>query len=264
MTGVCTSRRKELRAYVALAFLFSWGVWLPVVFLFHDVRTLPAWALGLTFVGIYAPSIAALASAWQQGGQSELCALLRTSFIGHVCWGWYAVILFGPPAFVWTGAVVEMVLGGQIHTRGLASFASAAAILLSFIPFGPLGEELGWRGYMLPRLSLSPLSSSLVLGIIWAAWHAPAFWIAPVGLPVRTIDSLAVWTSNILSFSVLLSYVARRTQYNVPIATLFHASLNAGSASGLAVLAAPQSVLQRVGELALCLRWLATFAAAAP
>jgi hypothetical protein len=43
-----------------------------------------------------------------------------------------------------------------------------------------------------------------------------------------------VWTSNILSFSALRSYVARRTEYNVPVAMLFHATLNAGSATGLA------------------------------
>jgi hypothetical protein len=43
-----------------------------------------------------------------------------------------------------------------------------------------------------------------------------------------------VWTSNILSFSALRSYVARRTEYNVPVAKLFHATLNAGSATGLA------------------------------
>ena len=48
-------------------------------------------------------------------------------------------------ALVWTGAAVEMILGDQLHTRtGLAGFASAGAILLSFIHFGPLGEELGW------------------------------------------------------------------------------------------------------------------------
>jgi hypothetical protein len=71
-----------------------------------------------------------------------------------------------------------------------------------------------------------------------------------------------VWTSNILSFSVLLTYVAQRTQYNVSIAMLFHATLNAGSAMGLAVLAAAQSVLQRVSKIALLLCWLATLAAA--
>lgn len=261
MTGSCRSPSKALATYVVLAFLCSWGVWIPVAFLFPDVRSLPGWALGLAFVGIYGPSIAALATAWRQGGRPELGRLLRTSFIRLIGWPWFAVVLFGPPALVWTGAVVETVLGNQLHIRGVASLARAAVILLSFIPFGPLGEELGWRGFMLPRLNLAPLSSSLVLGTVWAAWHAPAFWIAPVGLPARSIGSVAAWTSNILSFSVLLSYVARRTRYNVPIAMLFHATLNAGSAMGLAVLAAPQSVLHRVDRFALFLRWLATLAA---
>ena len=40
---------------------------------------------------------------------------------------------------------------------------------------GPLGEEIGWRGYALPQLlsRYSPLASSLILGLVWGAWHAP-------------------------------------------------------------------------------------------
>jgi membrane protease YdiL (CAAX protease family) len=137
-------------------------------------------------------------------------------------------------------------------------------ILATFIPFGPLGEELGWRGYALPRLEthVSPLVSSLALGIIWAVWHVPMFWFAPIGLPQRSLIAVAAWAANVLSFSILLSYVARRTSYSVPIAILLHATLNAGPAMGLAALVAPPSDLQAVAASAHLLRWIAVFAAA--
>jgi len=139
-----------------------------------------------------------------------------------------------------------------------------ALILATFIPFGPLGEELGWRGYALPRLEqhFAPLVSGLVLGIIWAAWHLPMFWFPPIGMPRRSLANVAMWAVNVVGFSVLLSYVARRTKYSVPIAILLHATLNAGPAMGRAVLVSTPADLQAIGNKAQIVRWVVVFVAA--
>ena len=166
--------------------------------------------------------------------------------------------LLGPPAFIWIAVGIYTVLGGTVAGSGMKWPLSAGLILATYIPFGPLGEELGWRGYALPRLDahLSPLASSVVIGVIWAAWHTPTFWFPPVGMPERSVGTVGIWTANVLGFSILLTYVARRTGYSVPIAILLHASLNAGPAMGIAPFVESSSAAREIRSWAQFVRWL--------
>jgi hypothetical protein len=253
-----------LATYLVLAFLFSWVLWTPAVLAVPDVADPPLWALLLAFLGAYGPSIAAIATAAIHGGRAELRALFTKLQRWRVGWPWYVLALLGPPAFVWIGAGIHMVLGGTVAVSGIKWPLAGALILVSFIPFGPLGEELGWRGYALPRLDthLSPLASGVTLGIIWAAWHVPMFWFPPVGLPTRSVRTVGIWAANVISFSILLSYAARRTNYSVLIAILLHATLNAGPAMGFAALVAPAADAEEIGSWARLIRWLVVLAAA--
>lgn len=252
-----------LGTYMALAYLFSWVLWAPVVLWFPDVVAPPWWALLLAFVGAYGPSMAAIATAAIHGGRPELRRLLTNLWRWRVGWWWYVLGLLGPPAFVWIGAGIHMLMGGTVGVRGMEWTLGAAVILATYIPFGPLGEELGWRGYALPRLEthLAPLASSVTLGLIWAAWHFPMFWVPPVGLPTRSLSSAGTWAANVLSFSILLSYAARRTNNSVPIAILLHATLNAGSAMGFAPIVASSFDAEEIESWARFVRWLVVLAA---
>lgn len=254
-----------LTTYLVLAFLFSWILWTPVVLAVPDVVDPPLWALLLAFVGIYGPAFAAIATAAIHGGRAELRALFTKLQRWRVGWPWYVLVLLGPPACVWIGAWTHVVLGGTAAVSGIRWPLAAALILVTFIPFGPLGEELGWRGQALPRLEvhLSPLASSVTLGIIWAAWHVPMFWFPPVGLPTRNLRTVGMWAANVISFSILLSYAARRTNYSVLIAILLHATLNAGTAMGFAAIVAPAADAEEIGSWARLIRWLVVLAAAA-
>jgi membrane protease YdiL (CAAX protease family) len=251
-------------AYIWRAYLFSWVPWTLIVLLYRDVPSPPIWALLLAFAGIYGPSLAAISTVASQGGLSAIRVFLKQSFHCNSRPRWYAIVLFGPPAFVWIGAVIRVCLGSGVRFSGMQSALKSLAVLATFIPFGPLGEELGWRGYLLRRLEalFSPLVSSILIGIIWAAWHAPMFWFSPIGLPTRDLSSVAMWTANIVSFSILLSYAARHTNYSVPIAILLHASLNAGSAMGLATLASSPPDLHAIEVWSHWVRWLTVFAVA--
>lgn len=256
-------RASPVGTFMVLAFGLSWALWMPVVLLFPDVSAPPWWALVLVFVGIFGPSAAALATAAIHGGRLELRSLVAKLLRWRVGWRWYALVLLGPPAFVWIGAAIYALLGGDARMAGMGWMLSAPVILASFVPFGPLGEELGWRGYALPRLDarLSPLVSSVVLGIAWAAWHLPMFWFPPVGLPARSLGTAGMWAVNVVSFSILLSFVARRTRYSVPIAILLHATLNAGGAMGFAALVAAPTDADQIGSWAGFVRWLVVLAA---
>jgi len=105
--------------------------------------------------------------------------------------------------------------------------------LWSALRFGPLGEELGWRGFLLPELqrSVSAFNSSLIIGIIWASWHIPLFF-APFGTAVSgahlTIFSILFFYFFVLCLSCIYTWVVNRSDGSVLMSLLIHLFINAG------------------------------------
>jgi membrane protease YdiL (CAAX protease family) len=98
------------------------------------------------------------------------------------------------------------------------------------VPIAALGEELGWRGYALPRLQgrLHPLSASLVIGVIWAAWHLPYF-AYPAIHPMPFGIGFPLFAITLVSESVLATWLYNSTGGSVLATMLFHHSLHAAS-----------------------------------
>lgn len=100
------------------------------------------------------------------------------------------------------------------------------------LPFGPLGEELGWRGSALPRLQerYSALTSSLLIGVAWTAWHAPLFW-APAGTTISgrpvTVAAVGKYALMLVGLSILYTWICNNSRGSVGLAVAFHASWNA-------------------------------------
>jgi len=96
----------------------------------------------------------------------------------------------------------------------------------NFLLGGSLGEELGWRGFLLPELlkRTGPLIASLILGVVWALWHLPAdlsagfFLRGPGAVLVRII-----WT---LPIAILFTWFYLKTNGNLLVALFLHTSLN--------------------------------------
>jgi membrane protease YdiL (CAAX protease family) len=98
---------------------------------------------------------------------------------------------------------------------------------------GPLGEELGWRGYALPRLlaRTSPLKAGLVLGLVWTLWHVPAFLFSGIiGSPLSNLPWYALGT---VGLSLLMTALFVRTGGNVLVAGILpHFVINGLGATG--------------------------------
>jgi Type II CAAX prenyl endopeptidase Rce1-like len=90
---------------------------------------------------------------------------------------------------------------------------------------GPLGEELGWRGFALPELlkNRSPWLAGLMLGVIWGIWHLPAFFVA--GFTQSSI-SIPVFMISIVALSTLMAWVFKGTHGSLLLAVLGHAMFN--------------------------------------
>jgi membrane protease YdiL (CAAX protease family) len=87
---------------------------------------------------------------------------------------------------------------------------------------GPLAEELGWRGFLLPRLlsKYSPLLASVILGLVWAAWHINMFF--------SPISTLVLFTASAVALSILMTVMFLYTRGSVLLAIVMHWSVMPG------------------------------------
>jgi hypothetical protein len=119
--------------------------------------------------------------------------------------------------------VHRLVLGAWPRFGGEAWYVMLAVIPISTIV--QAGEELGWRGYALPRLAerLGLGSASLVLGAIWALWHLPLFYLAGAD---KFGQSFVPYLLQVTTLSVAMAWLYWRTHMSLLLVMLMHASVN--------------------------------------
>jgi membrane protease YdiL (CAAX protease family) len=184
----------------------------------------------VALIAIAAPTVSAtiLTAAWQgKTGLRELYSRLAQWRFGL---RWYALILLGIPFLGWLTTLVA----GANPVYVLSTPAFAISILLNLMYTGPLCEELGWRGYALPRLlrQFNPLVASLILGLFWGVWHLPSFYISSL---VQSSLSLPAFLLFGLFTSILMTWIFRHTGGSVLAAVLFHYTVNVS----LSIIGAP-------------------------
>lgn len=145
---------------------------------------------------------------------------------------WWCVILFLPVTINICGIFISIIYGGSPEQFTLsASFMAKPLIFTLFVlVFGPLPEELGWRGYGLDalRTKMNLLKASILLGIIWGAWHFPLLWI-PGTFQQLLMEYPLVCLSYFLAFipaSILMSWIYYRTNRSTLSAIMFHFAVN--------------------------------------
>jgi membrane protease YdiL (CAAX protease family) len=215
----------RLLAYFLLTFLVSWSVWFAASGLAAPGNTGIFGGRGPVFLlGVFAPGLVALAFTAQAEGRAGVSRLLAR--IGHwrVDARWYAVAI-GCFAVIKLAAALVY----RIVTDEWPPFGDTPIVL---IPLGiavstwvQAGEEVGWRGYALPRLAayLGLGGASLVLGVVWAAWHAPLFVLPDSG---STGQSFLVYLLQVVAMSVVLAFVYWKTNGSLLLVMLMHASMN--------------------------------------
>lgn len=199
------------------------------------------------YLAVAAPSISALALTARYGGLPGVFALLRRLVAFRVSALWAAVALLGYPILWLLVALAQRLVHGHADTLDLTPWlVTLPALLLGghlIRDGGALGEELGWRGYALPRLldMATPRTASLILGFVWALWHLPAFFVS--SLSQSAID-FGPYVLNVVAFSVLMTALYVRTQGNVLWAGVVpHMMFNAVPRAGIEVIPAVTIVL---------------------
>lgn len=126
--------------------------------------------------------------------------------------------------------VTILLLSITTDTQELAlSFTGLGTMLFALLDNlvrGPLGEELGWRGYALNELQkkYSPLKSALLVGVLWGFWHTP-LWLASGYIGMNLIKYIVLFMIGILSFSIIVTFFYNLNK-NLVIPIVIHQLFN--------------------------------------
>jgi membrane protease YdiL (CAAX protease family) len=226
---------KKILRFLLITFFWSWTFFalaIKSISAVLDQNTFQSFILYF-FIGVYGPTIGAIVTSMMDS-KSVFIDLIKKFFNFKIPLKILLLIFFLPVLFVATGIAIFSILGGKTGPLEFKGVYTIPSILLAGIYAGPLGEELGWRGFLLPELQKisSPLKSSLIIGIIWFCWHIPLFW-APVGTLVSgnlSITTIIIYLLIINCLSIIITWLYNQSSNNLWTAILFHLFINAGVA----------------------------------
>lgn len=224
-TDTPRAARRRLPAFLLLTFALTWAAWLAAAALSAPARTGFFGFTGPVFLlGVVAPGLVALAlTAYDEGsaGVAQLVARIGRWRVG-VQWYLLAVGFFA----------ATKLLAALLHRAVVGAWPVFGDTRLLFILGGIVvstwmqaGEEIGWRGYVLPRLAqrLGLGGASIVLGVIWAAWHLPLFFVKGTGSDGQ---SFPIYLLHLTALSVVMAWLYWRTQGSLLLVMLMHAAVN--------------------------------------
>lgn len=228
---------KKTYIFLLMTIIWSWTFWFIGLYLLKDEINQESIGKFLIFFfsGVYGPSISAIVTTFIFDGIEGVLNLLKKLFIWNVPLKNYLYIIILPTIFVIIGIGLYNIFIGDIGSFDLMAFVSIPAVLWAGIYAGPLGEELGWRGFLLSELKKeqSNLKSAIIIGIIWFIWHIPLWW-APFGTLVsgESISFLPIITYflMLICLSIIITWLVINSKGSVFVALLFHLSINAGIA----------------------------------
>ncbi|MFW5868143.1 MAG: methyltransferase domain-containing protein [Armatimonadota bacterium] len=221
--------------FLGLTFALSWVIAIPAALSGIDVSTSGlSW---LVYLGWVSPGVAAIILIHSSGERSIIRDYWRRVIdptrIGAGCW---AMILLFAPALTLVTLGIFVMAGGNLPPferldQILASPLSVVPFLLGVLIFGPIPEELGWRGYGQDALQerFTALVSSMILGSAWAVWHFPLFfiegtWQSDLGFGA---DGIGWFSVSLVAQTVLFTFIYNGTHRSTLAAILFHGSISA-------------------------------------
>lgn len=209
-------------AFYILAFALSWLGWGPQAA--YARGWFPFDSFAFTFLGGAGPTLAAVIVLLATEAKSAPADLFRALF-KQAGMGWYAVALLGPAALALVAWALEHLFGGPQLALSEVGWATLPGLLLMML-FSNVWEELGWRGYALPRLQrrYSALGTSVLMGLLWSLWHLPLMLN-----PDASMATLPLWAEPIfaVALSILYTWLYNNTGGSLLYVALFHAASNA-------------------------------------
>jgi hypothetical protein len=238
-----TARPKTAHAglvpFFALAFLTTWAVLAALFFLPSLRKVLPLFMSPLVKSGLvkdppflmcvaaYAPTAWGIYLTRRYSGNAGLRDLFARLVRVRLPVAWLLAAVFLAPVCGTLTAGLARLFTGQVPEFS-ARYLTPQLVLWTLALGGPLNEEFGWRGFALPRLlqRRSPLAASVGLGVLWAFWHLPLFFLPG---SAQYGGSFALYVVVVVCLSIFMTAAHLGTRGSLLIAVLFHTSADATS-----------------------------------
>ena len=228
-------RASTVPAFLALAFGFSWIIWLAGWWAAGQPNSLTATPMIIAlYAGSCGPGLAGALLSAREGRLREWAA-------GFLRWrmGWAGIAAIALPlplavlGFTAALGYTPVPMEGVPPLMSYLTLFPAVVlngVVTAVLGAGPLGEEGGWRGYLLPCLldRLGEVPASLLLGVIWSLWHLPIMAILPEwrgGLNFGFY--LPAYTVTVMGLSLLMTRVWMLTRRSTLAAVWMHGVINA-------------------------------------
>ena len=247
---------RALVVFFVLAYALSWSWVIPLAAAHEVVRRGAGWPTHLP--ALLGPAIAAVAvTAWTMGrpGVRDLGARMARWRV-PLRW-WLAAV--SPLVFLGLGLAAMAAAGQGLPAAGefgrfsgIPAIGLAGVLLVIFV--AALGEETGWRGYALPQLQrrFSPLASSLILAVLWFAWHLPQFLVIATYRDFPPAGYVGMFC-GLACGAVVLTWLYNRSGGSILLVAVWHGLYNvvSGTQAATGILAAVVSTLIMIQAIVL-------------
>lgn len=224
--------KHSLVLYFVLAYAVTWSFHIPLVLSKRGLiqAQIP---MAIHYLGAFGPLISALILTALTEGMNGIRAVVTRWFKWRVAMRYYAFAILGP-----IGLFTLAVLFNRLTSGGWADLALLGeadylpylgflGTLLLWLLTYALGEETGWRGYALPRLQrkYSAASATLILAVIWACWHIPAFFYRDTYIQMGILG-FPMFLVSITFATMVFTWLYNSTNGSLLLVILFHAFFN--------------------------------------
>lgn len=221
-------KKYSLLIFFLLTFALTWAMWVPASLINAAGGTSvlgPDSPVGQ--LARWAPGIAAIILTAIIAGNKGVGELFRPLKIGRVHPGWYIFALLFQPVLFIVARWIDSSFGNTYEIISPLTTVDAPltfvvpVVIITAIP-GAFMEELGWRGFALPRLQNknNALFASIILGLIWGFWHIPSMTYFG-GANARNITWAVL---NFIPATLLFTWLFNNTKGSLLLVTLSHAS----------------------------------------
>jgi membrane protease YdiL (CAAX protease family) len=222
--------RYQILLFFLLTLAISWAVWIPAaVAKLHGETSILAPEGLIGGIARWLPGLIAIILSFLIFGKSGIGRLFQPMRIWRVGLFWYIFALLFQMIVFYGGRIIDTLFGSlyevtsPLHSVYGAQAALMAPMVILFAFPGAFAEELGWRGYVLPRLQnkLNALLSSIVVAIFWGAWHIPLL-IYFGDLGVNDYAGYVLAMVNFIPIAIIYTWIYNNTQGSLLLVTLFH------------------------------------------
>lgn len=211
-------------------------------------------------LGAFGPAISAILIVYSIKGKDGLEELKERCFKWDVHWSWIILCFFGPFALFAIAVLINFFITntwfdllGYMASNGFYEFYGLGFLIWLWINALSYGifEEIGWRGFALPKLQErhTALTATLILSIFWALWHIPAFFYK---LPLTIVP---FWFMGLIIGAIIMTFIFNSTKGSVLMVMLFHVINNIVMVLDVNVIATIMSIMLTGIAILIIIKW---------